>query len=331
MNNFIEQLISFPTCVAQKFITDPCIDKLHSYNNTFDVDIRCTYDGSTVLMMICKYSHTFNPLKYTYYIPHAVEKIKWLLTVGGANPNIQDEYGWTALMYAARYSSPHGLSRRQCIAKTLKGYNVHPTKQRINKNMSFMIVASIRKDITYINPKSSEAVVRILLTAGANPDIQDEDGWTALMLATCNSLPERGQSSEKTVKMLLTLCRANPDIQDYGGWTALMYAAWNSFNGFSSERTVELILSAKANPHLMSNSRQCATDVAGSESVKKMIQKYIDDKKWKIPRLINNGKSYEYVCHICDEHKDVMLITYRHTSCIECIEKILETKKYPDI
>ena len=58
--------------------------------------------------------------------------------------------------------------------------------------------------------------VQILLDAGADPDIQDKDGKTALYLATL-------YGKTKTVKALLD-AGASLDIQDKDGKTALYWA-----------------------------------------------------------------------------------------------------------
>jgi len=248
MNNFERRLLSFPTC-AQKFILDPCVNNL-SYI-IFDVNSRCTYDDYTVLMFLCMYSHSFDPFRYSYYIPHATEKIKWLLTVGGADPNIQIENGETALMIAAHFSSPRRLSKRQCMVETLKSYNIDPINQRINKKLSFMIASHLQKKENFIEPKSSEDIVYMLLTAGADPNKQDIFKQSVLIYAIRFSSPKRGYSSERTVKMLLDK-GVDPNKQNTYGYTALMIAAGHSSpeRGESSEKTVNILLSKGADPNI---------------------------------------------------------------------------------
>jgi ankyrin repeat protein len=82
------------------------------------------------------------------------------------------------------------------------------------------------------------------LATGADPNKQNDAGWTALMYAAMNSSPERGESSERTVEILLTV----------GG----------------------------ADPKMINNRGETAKDLA-HESVKQIIDKYILAKKWKIP------------------------------------------------
>eukprot|EP01051_Picozoa_sp_SAG22_P019317 SAG22_NODE_3530_length_1658_cov_2.838358_1_plen_97_part_00 len=57
-----------------------------------------------------------------------------------------------------------------------------------------------------------------LIAAGANVDLQMEDGWTALMWA---AFKDHGAVAEA-----LIAAGANVDLQDKDGWTALMKTAF---------------------------------------------------------------------------------------------------------
>jgi len=274
---FQDQLSSFPKSV-QDFLREREVSNIGTHIKDDDINSKCTYDNKTVLMMVCAYSHAYDPLKYFYYIPCAVEKLKWLLSKG-ADPNIQDTVGgYTALMYATRFSKPT-YSKGKCFMENLESYNIHPVEQKINHKLSLMIVNYLNKD--YIDEcydyKSSEKIVKILLKAGADPNKQNRDGWTALMMAARYSSPERGTSSEKTVEMLLT-SGADPNKQDtVGGCTALMMAACysSSERGTSSERTVEILLKAGADPNKQNDIGWTALNCTFTPSVKQLIQKYL--------------------------------------------------------
>jgi len=242
---FQNRFSSFP-CGVQDFLREREAPNIGTHIK--DVNSKCTFDNITVLMMVCMYSHAYNPLRYSYYIPCAVEKVKWLLSKG-VDPNIQDDDGYTALMLAARYSKPVKIFKGKCFMKKFEKYNIHPIEQRINHKLSLMIVNYFNKDKN-IRYDSSEKIVKILLEAGADPNKQNKYGWTALMMAACHSSPERGISSERTVEMLLT-SGADPNKQTEGGWTALILAARDSSpeRGESSERTVEILLGAGADPN----------------------------------------------------------------------------------
>jgi len=246
---FQNRFSSFPKS-AQDFLRERDVSNIGTHVEDVDVNSTCTYDGTTILMMVCMYSHAYDSLKYSYHIPCAVEKIKWLLSKG-VDPNIQDTVrGYTALMYVAKYSKPVKIFKGKCFMEKFEKYKIRPVEQRINRNLSLMIVNYLDKDDEYIWCKSSEKIVKILLKVGADPNIQEEYGWTALMMAAGYSSPKRGYSSEKIVKILLK-AGADPNKQNRYGWTALMMAARYSSpeRGDSSERTVKILLEAGADPN----------------------------------------------------------------------------------
>ncbi len=89
----------------------------------------------------------------------------------------------------------------------------------------------------YSNTKSNNNIVKLLIDNGADPNIQDNNGWTALMLASRNS---NTYSCNTTIKILL---EAGADINATAcdGWTALLLACRFSLTD-SSVETVELLL-----------------------------------------------------------------------------------------
>ncbi len=68
------------------------------------------------------------------------------------------------------------------------------------------------------NTYSTNETVELLLKAGANIDLQKNDGWTSLMMACRNS---RTDSTNETVKLLISE-GADINLKDDEGWTALM-------------------------------------------------------------------------------------------------------------
>jgi len=274
INMFERRFSSFSKSV-QDFLRERKVSNIGTHIKDDDVNSRCTYDDSTILMMVCAYSHAYNPLQYSYRVPHAVEKIKWLLSKG-ADPNIQNDYGITALMIAAEYSKPVKIFKGKCFMEKIEKYKIHPVEQKINHKLSLMIVNYLNKD-SFIEYKSSEKIAKILLTEGGADPNKQKDGWTALMMAARQSSPERGTSSEKTVEILLKY-KADPNKQQtVGGWTALMLAAHNSSpeRGFSSEKTIEMLLKYKADPNKQTIHGNTALDIANTPSVKQLIQKYL--------------------------------------------------------
>ena len=89
---------------------------------------------------------------------------------------------------------------------------------------------------------SNYIMVKYLVEKGANLDLQDKDGWNALMIA---SLYSNTDSSIDTVKYLVEK-GANLDLQDKDGWNALMIASLYS-NTDSSIDTVKYLVEKGAN------------------------------------------------------------------------------------
>ena len=98
------------------------------------------------------------------------------------------------------------------------------------------------------NKDSNVETVKLLLEYGANVNVVNNDRMTALMLAACYSNED---SNIETVKLLLEH-RANVNLVDNEGWTALMKAARN-FNECSNIETVKLLLEHGANVKIKNN------------------------------------------------------------------------------
>ena len=84
----------------------------------------------------------------------------------------------------------------------------------------------------YSNQNSTENTVKTLIDAGADFNLRNNEGFTALQVAVSNSVED---STENTVKML-TGAGSYVNIKDSEGWTPLMFGANNS-----TDNTVKML------------------------------------------------------------------------------------------
>ncbi len=124
------------------------------------------------------------------------------------------------------------------------------------------------KNPNVIMERQGEAVVRLLIWAGANPDEAGMHGMTPLITSSfySNRMPK---VSPRIVKRLLD-ARANPDLRDVNGWTALMFAADNG-----SADIARQLLAHGARRDFRNCAGQTAADIAkakGHASLAKLLK-----------------------------------------------------------
>lgn len=141
---------------------------------------------------------------------------------------------------------------------------------------------------------------------------QNDEGWTALMLACRNS---NDSSSNDTVKILLE-CDAYVNMQEKGGWTALMLAAQNS-NASSNNDTVLLLLTHGADINKLNNKFESAlilscmfTDKQSSYETVKILLEYgadinVRDDVGRTPLI--------HAC-FCKDNTLQLLLTHNHNA-----------------
>jgi ankyrin repeat protein len=125
----------------------------------------------------------------------------------GADPNAITESGKTPLMYAAMYGHKGAI---EALLNAGADPNVAGDEDGEEGQTALMCIAS-----SFFASNRAE-VIRLLVDRGANPDQQDDQGQTALMIA--------GENAD-SVKALLD-AGANPDLRDSEGNSAMMLGNW---------------------------------------------------------------------------------------------------------
>jgi ankyrin repeat protein len=160
--------------------------------------------------------------------------ISWLLAEG-ADPNLQDEDGKTALMYAARYRAPHGEELGRMLIAAGADVNVRDARRQT----ALMKVPCAVKD------RGDCGLFQLLIDSGADIDAQDEDDYTTLMHAAA-------RSSDSSVAVLLER-KASLELRNRDGKTALGCTGDSEYEPYdtgcyfgSARRIVDLLLDSGA-------------------------------------------------------------------------------------
>jgi len=126
-----------------------------------------------------------------------------MLIENGANLDLQDPFGQTALMYAC-YNKNVNMARILITYKKYKGTNLDIQ----DKDGKTALMLACYNDNTKI--------INILINKKANLDLQDNDGRTALEMVCCWNVTK--------IAIKLINSGANLNLQDNDGYTALMCA-----------------------------------------------------------------------------------------------------------
>ena len=180
-------------------------------------------DGVTSLICACRNNHS---------------EIAHFLLTHGADPNIQDQNNTTALHYAC-YNQ-----KTECV-ELLLAHGADPNIRGTNKVTALTFACGNEQSRCTMDP----SIPVLLLSAGADPSAQNNEGSTALIIASLSGYKEG-------VSVLLN-AGANVNIQNIFGATALHEATKNGSLTIS-----ELLLASGAQSSLVDSAGMTPLDYA---------------------------------------------------------------------
>jgi ankyrin repeat protein len=188
-------------------------------NGGADVDESSTRDRMTALMVAAASGNN---------------KFSILLLEKGANPNLIDESGFTALHYAA--SDKNGAD----LVRALLDHRAHPnarTTRDTRKNTTSGVSVKGATPLFLAASLGNVETVRALVAGGADPFITTDAGTAPLHVATWGGDPYFRDWTEDEKRNLFNittlLVGLGSDINSAGehGWTALHGAAYKGVDG----------------------------------------------------------------------------------------------------
>ncbi len=207
------------------------------------------------------------------------------LISAGADVNMRDTVGHSALLMAAMYSNTESsLEIVQLLIESRASVNIWD----IHRQSILMYVVRYRKTT------SSLETVEMLIVAGANVNFQNKNKWNALMFAAIDGdidaanllikanvqldiqdklgltvlmYTVRYSKTRSSLDMVRLLIKAgaNVNIKNTKGWTALMIAARYS-NTDGSLDTVRELIAVGANVNIQNDDKESALTIAGKYS-----------------------------------------------------------------
>jgi ankyrin repeat protein len=116
----------------------------------------------------------------------------------------------------------------------------------------------------------SVEIARLLLAAGANPNLANDEGQTALIIAATHGHCD--------VAELLLEKGANPDMQNNDRWTALMAAVYSNHNNIALK-----LIEAGATPHIQDKNYTNALLLAVDKESEEVLNALLDHVDLRFP------------------------------------------------
>lgn len=118
------------------------------------------------------------------------------------------------------------------------------------------VISIPKEDITpliYAINNGQANIAQLLLSQGADPNIQTDQGNTALMTFIQNSYQHHNVTGYNQIIDDLFKYKADPNIQNKYGNTSLMIVANESFGNYDNSDILSLLLQNRANPDTKNN------------------------------------------------------------------------------
>lgn len=242
----------------------------------------------------------FKDIEETKYRMSDFSKLTKLLIDYGADVNIRDNNGNTALMYA--------LCAKENIGKQSNAH-ISLVKSEYSRQIKLLIQAGVDVNVqnyqgqTALMLASDEEETRILIEAGANVNLKDDLGKTALMYAEqtkllldagadVNAKDDLGFTAlmfAQTSEQMGLLLNAGADInaRDYAiGYTALIWTLLDNFTTADIKRQkIAVLLKAGANINEQNNKGYTALMYANNVEQTRLLLEFGADVNIKD----NNG------------------------------------------